>query len=234
MNWKVILIVLILLVSVFSYVSSFNGPYSPMGRLAFVKILNPDMAAGNPHSTLAAQYAKDRGTDTVLVVHLAGHRSGYPNYWEGDVYIMELGFIDKQRGYSTTIDWGDVLSAFIFGVADDRYEYVSDGIVFQNLSSALNYLDRKAAENGREDSRRLMFWHGTVRTDNPIINQGCGLPLYYQISEHYYGRIGAYYYTLMGMIFPYLNSPYRNFELLNSAQLQYDYNHGLLGTLEVD
>lgn len=52
MNWKVIFILLVLLVAVFSYVSSLSGPYAPMGRLSFVKILNPDMSPGNPHSTL--------------------------------------------------------------------------------------------------------------------------------------------------------------------------------------
>lgn len=233
MNWKVILILLVLIVAVFSYVSSLSGPYAPMGRLSFVKILNPDISPGNPHSTLAAKYAKERGSNTVLVVHLAGHRSGYPNYWEGDVYIMELGFIDKQRGYSTKVDWGDVIQGFLFGQANDRYDYVSDGKIFHNLDDALAYLDKKAAQNGQVGPR-LMFWHGTVRSDNPIINQGCGLPLYYQICDHYYGRLGAYYYVITGIIFPYLNSPYRNFELMNSAQLQYDYNHGLLGTLEVD
>ena len=232
MNWNVIFILLVLLVAVFSYVSSLSGPYAPMGRLSFVKILNPDMSPGNPHSTLVADYAKDRGSNTVLVVHLAGHKTGYPNYWEGDVYIMELGFIDKHRGYSTNVDWFDVIQAFLFGVDDDRYEYVSDGIVFDNLDDALAYLDKKAAQNGQQGPR-LMFWHGTVRSDNSIINQGCGVPLYYQICEHYYGRIGAYYYIITGIIFPYLNSPYRNFELMNSAQLQQNYNTGKLGKLAV-
>ena len=232
MNWKVIIILVVLIVAVFSYVSSLNSPYTPMGRLGFVKILNPDMSPGNPHSTLAAKYAKQRGSNTVLVVHLAGHRSGYPCYYEGDVFIEELGLLDK-GGYSTNIKWNDVVQGFLFGIPDDRYEYVSDGIIFENLTSALNYLDKKAAQNGQKGPR-LMFWHGTVRSDNPIINQGCGLPLYYKICDHYYGRLGAYYYTLTGMIFPYLNSPYRNFEIMNSAQLQYDYNHGLLGPLVVD
>ncbi|MCE5214840.1 MAG: hypothetical protein LLF83_08995 [Methanobacterium sp.] len=232
MKWKVAIILLIILLAGFFYVSSLNSPYTPMGRLGFVKILNPDMSPGNPHSELVAQYAKERGSNTVLVVHLAGHRSGYPCYYEGDVYIMELGLLDK-GGYSTSIKWDDVIQGFLFGIPDSRYEYVSDGIIFENLTDALDYLDRKAAQNGQVGPR-LMFWHGTVRNDNPILNQGCGLPLYYKICEHYYGRFGAYYYTLMGMIFPYLNSPYRNFEIMNSAQLQYDYNHGLLGPLVVD
>lgn len=232
MNWKIVVIVLVILLAGYAYVSSLSSPYSPMGRLSFVKILNPDMSPGNPHSKLVAQYAKERGSNTVLVVHLAGHKSGYPCYMEGDVFVEELGFIDK-GGYSTNIKWNDVVQGFLFGIPDSRYEYVSDGIIFENLTDALAYLDKRAAQNGQVGPR-LLFWHGTVRNDNPIINQGCGLPLYYKICEHYYGRLGAYYYTLTGMIFPYLNSPYRNFEIMNAPQLQYDYNHGLLGPLVVD
>lgn len=232
MKWKIAIILILVLVAGYVYVSSLNSPYTPQGRLSFVKLLNPDMAQGNPHSKLVAQYAKDHGSNTALVVHLAGHRSGYPCYYEGDVFIMELGLLDK-GGYSTSIKWGDVIQGFLFGIPDDRYEYVSDGIIFENLDDALAYLDKKAQQNGQVGPR-LMFWHGTVRSDNPVINQGCGLPLYYKILDHYYGRLGAYYYTFTGMIFPYLNSPYRNFEILNAPELQYDYNHGLLGPLVVD
>lgn len=78
-----------------------------------------------------------------MVCHLAGHKTGYPCYYEGDVFIEELGFIDTQRGYSTTINWGDVVQGFLFGISDDRYDYVSDGIVFDKLSDALAYLDKK-------------------------------------------------------------------------------------------
>lgn len=233
MKWKVIIILLVIIIAGYAYVSSLSSPYTPMGRLSFVKILNPDMAQGNPHSKLVAQYAQERGSNTVLVCHLAGHKTGYPCYYEGDVFIEELGFIDTQRGYSTTINWGDVVQGFLFGISDDRYDYVSDGIVFDNLTDALTYLDKKAAKNGQVGPR-LMFWHGTVRTDNPIINPGCGFPLYFQICDHYYGRLGAYYYAFTGMIFPYLYSPYRNFEIMNAPELQYDYNHGLLGPLVVD
>jgi hypothetical protein len=232
MKWKIVVILLVIIVAGYAYVSSLNGPYTPMGRLSFVKILNPDMAPGNPHSKLVAQYAQDRGSNTALVVHLAGHKSGYPCYYEGNVFIEELGLIDN-GGYSTNIKWGDVIQGFLFGIPDSRYQYVSDGIIFDNLTDALNYLDQRAAENGQVGPR-LLFWHGTVRNDNPIINQGCGLPLYYKICDHYYGRLGAYYYTFTGMIFPYLNSPYRNFEIMNAPELQYDYNHGLLGPLVVD
>lgn len=232
MKWAVAIALVFVLIACFFYAASLTGTYTPMGRLGFVKLQNPDMAPGNPHSKLVAEYAKLRGSNTALVVHLAGHRSGYPCYYEGDVLIMELGFLDK-GGYSTTINWGDVIQGFLFGIPDDRYEYISDGIIFDNLDDALAYLENKAAQSGQEGPR-LMFWHGTVRSDNPIINQGCGLPLYYKILEHEYGRFGAYYYTFTGMIFPYLNNPYRNFELMHASELQYYYNHGLLGALVVD
>ena len=232
MNWKIAIILIFILLAGYLYVITLNGEYTPMGRLAFVKLQNPDMYQGNPHSKLVAQYAKQRGSNTALVVHLAGHKSGYPCYWEGDVFIMELGLIDN-GGYSTNIKWGDVIQGFLFGIPDSRYQYVSDGRIFNDLDDALAYLDKQAEKNGQKGPR-LMFWHGTVRSDNPIINQGCGLPLYYKILQHEYGRLGAYYYTFTGIIFPYLYSPYRNFELLHAPELQYYYNHGLLGPLVVD
>jgi hypothetical protein len=39
-----------------------NGPIEPMGRLAFVKLLNPDMYPGHPHSVLLAQEAEATGS----------------------------------------------------------------------------------------------------------------------------------------------------------------------------
>ena len=67
-----------------------------------------------------------------------------------------------------------------------------------------------------------------LRTDNPILAPGCGFPLYFQILTKTYGIIPAYIYTITGMIFPYLDSPYRNFELLHSSELQYYYNNGFI------
>ncbi len=229
MNWKIIAVILIIALG-YIYITTWNGAYEPVGRLGFVKLQNPDMYPGNPHSKLVAKYAKEHGTNTVLVVHFAGHRTGYPCYYEGDVFIMELGFLDS-KGSTTQIDWREVIDCFLYGVPDDRWDYVSDGINFDTLDEALAYLDERAAENGQE-GRRLLFWHGTVREGNPIINQGCGFPLYYKILWHEYGRLAAYYYIVRGMIFPYLNDPYRNFELQHAAELQYYYNKGMLNFLD--
>lgn len=44
MKWKVIIILLVIIIAGYAYVSSLSSPYTPMGRLSFVKILNPDMA----------------------------------------------------------------------------------------------------------------------------------------------------------------------------------------------
>lgn len=226
MKWKVALVVILILLVGYVYLSSLGGTYKPQGRLGFVKFKNPDMYQGNPHSQLLAKYAHDRGSNVVLLVHLAGHASGYPCYEEGDVLIMELGFLDK-RGYTTDIRWDDVIQTLLYGFPADRFQYVSDGIIFDNLDDALAYLDKRAESYGQRGDR-LLFWHGTVRSGNPIINQGCGFPLYYQILEHEYGRLDAYFYTLTGMIFPYIYNPYRNFELQHAPELQFYYNNGSL------
>ena len=68
-----------------------------MGRLSFVKVENPDMFPGHPHSQLLANYAAERGSPCVLVVHFAGS-SNYRSYEEnindtsfndGRVYVIE-------------------------------------------------------------------------------------------------------------------------------------------------
>ena len=36
------------------------SPFEPIGRLGFVKLANPDMYPGHPHSQLLAEYAKEK------------------------------------------------------------------------------------------------------------------------------------------------------------------------------
>lgn len=227
MKGKTILLLILILFGSYLVLTSGVSQYDPAGRAGFVKLKNPDMYKGNPHSEFVASYTKKQGSNTALVVHTAGHTSGYPCYHEGDVYIMELGFIDKERGYQPYLDWNDIINGFIFGLSEDRYNYVSDGIVFHNLDDALDYLDKKAKQNGQV-GKRVLFYHGTVRGGTPIINQGCGFPLYYLLLSHEYGRIGAYYYIITGAMFPYLNNPYKDFELMHASDLQYYYNNNLL------
>jgi hypothetical protein len=213
-----------------------NGAINPLGRLSFVEIENPDMYPGHPHSQLLANYAAERGSPCVLVVHFAGS-SNYRSYEEnindisfnqGKVYIIEAAFIDTKGIGSTNMSQVNLLDSFkvaLWGIPDDRYVYMSDGIVFKSYDELMTHVNTLAQEHG-QTGPLPMVWHGTVRGDNPNINPGCGFPLYFQILTKTYGIIPAYVYTLYGMIFPYLNSPYRDYELSNATELQKLYNQG--------
>jgi hypothetical protein len=115
----------------------------------------------------------------------------------------------------------------IFGVPDGRFRYVSDGMVFNNITSAMDYLNERAQAHGQV-GKVVMVWHGTVRGGNPNFNLGCGAPLYFNICWYEYGRWAAYYYMVTGILFPYFNSPYTWYELTNAKQLQDAYNSGQL------
>lgn len=220
-----IAVIIILLIGGYIYITAALGDIDPVGRLGFVKLSNPDMYPDHPHSEILAKYAEDRGSESVLVVHFAGS-SNYRHYMDGDVLILQLGFID-QKGATTEIDWSEVITYGLFGIPEDRWKYKADGKVFDNLDDALNYLFEIAKEHGQEGPIP-MFYHGTARGGSPIINQGCGFPLYYHIARTEYGMIPALYYVLKGMIYPYLNLPYRNYELQHAAELQYYYTHNML------
>lgn len=234
MKWKIIAIILILVTILlgFVYVSNAtsSGEYEFLGRLAFVKISNPDIYSESPHSKLAVQYAEERGSNTILILHFAGHTSGqsYPNYVEGDILIEELGFQDSATDYklNNSLNWAiqSSLPLFLFGVPDGRYRYVSNGHVFYNLDDALTYLDEVADQHGRK-GKTVVVYHGTARGGNPNIMLGDGLPLYFQMVWHEHGRLAAYYYLIAGMLFPYYNSPYAFYELNNAQQLQDLYNN---------
>ena len=81
MRWSVVLAVILILIVGFSYLITLFGPVEPLGRLSFVKLENPDMFPGHPHSTLLAQYAEQRGSKCALVLHFAGS-SRYSSYLE--------------------------------------------------------------------------------------------------------------------------------------------------------
>jgi len=222
-----IFLIIILILGGFIYVSSMNSRVEPLGRLAFVKLANPDMYPGHPHSELLASYAEQRGSKCALVVHMAGG-SGYSHYKEGNVTILQLGFLDTKADMTTTgIDFTDVLSTFIFGIPEDRYRYRADGMEFDTYDEAMNHIYKLAEENGQEGPIP-MVWHGTVKRNSPILNPGCGFPLYVHLSWKECGRIATYYYIIKGSIFPYLNSPYRNYELQHASELQYYYVNNLL------
>jgi hypothetical protein len=237
MRWSVIVILVFAVILAYSFVAVSLGPIDPLGRLSFVKLENPDMYPGHPHSELLAQYAEKTGSKCALVLHFAGS-STYSSYdqdtpnsnSQNGVYIIEVAFIDTQGGGSSSlsqINLLDSLKVALFGVPDGRYKYMSDGVVYNSYDAMMSHVNTLAKQHGQKGAIPTVY-HGTVRTDNPILDPGCGFPLYFQILEKTYGIVPAYVYTITGMIFPYLNSPYRNFELMHSSELQYYYNNGLL------
>jgi hypothetical protein len=225
MRWQIIVVAVLVIFGAFLYISTLTGPIEPIGRLGFVKLANPDIYPGHPHAQLLAKYAEERGSKCALVVHYAGD-SNYRQFKEGNVTIIELAFIDK-KGASTDINLTEVMQTFVFGIPSDRWTYRADGKEFKTMDEAMAYVNKVAAQNGQKGPIP-MVWHGTARAGNPLINPGCGFPLYVQITWKYYGRLAAYYYIIKGMITPFISLPYRNFELQHASELQYYYTHDML------
>jgi len=231
-------VAILAIIIVYSYMTVSAGPINPLGRLSFVKVENPDMYPGHPHSELLAKYAEERGSACALVVHFAGS-SNYRSYEQptnnsssnqSSVYIIEASYIDTQGLGSTNLSQIDLLDSFkvaLFGVPDNRYKYVSDGTIYNTYDELMVHVNTLAQEHGQKGPIP-MVWHGTVRNDNPNINPGCGFPLYFQILTKTYGMIPAYVYMIYGLIFPYINSPYTNYEISNASELQKLYNNGSL------
>ena len=229
-------LVILAIIIGYSYITVSNGPIEPLGRLSLVKIANPDMYPGHPHAKLLGQYAVDRGSQCALVLHFAGS-SNYRSFPEavnetsnqqGSVYIIEVAFIDTQGGGSKSlsqINPFDSLNVALFGVPDGRYKYMSDGTIYNTYDEMMAHVNTLAQQHGQQGPIP-MVWHGSVRSDSPLIDPGCGFPLYFQILTKNYGIIPAYVYTAYGLLFPYLNSPYWKYELTHSSQLQQLYNEG--------
>ena len=76
-----------------------------------------------------------------------------------------------------------------------------DGVVYNTYDDMMKHVTTLAKEHGQQGAIPMVY-HGTVRTDNPIIAPGCGFPLYFQILSKTYGIIPAYIYTFTGMLFP--------------------------------
>ena len=202
-----------------------------MGRLTVTKVANPDMFPNHPNAEVLAEYAAKKGSRCVLVVHYGGD-SNYRHFGQEnalalkDVTVLELAFVDPTT-YKTHVDWGEVIYTFIFGIPEDRYTYRADGIEFQTLDEALNYIDQLAKERGQEGPIP-MFLHGTVRSGDAFLNPGCGFPLYVQLCWKYYGRFGAYYYVAKGLIWPFIANKYYPYEISHLSDLQRLYNEGNL------
>ena len=154
MKWYVILLVILIFFGGYLYISSETGDVAPLGRLAFVKLANPDMYPGHQHSELLAQYATERGSKCALVVHYKG-TSRYLSYNENGTYIIEMAF---ESSPSTTIDWGQVVQYFLFGVPDDEWKIMVNGKEFDNYEDAWAEVMREAKAHGR---RTEYPWYGT-------------------------------------------------------------------------
>ena len=229
MKWLLVALGIIVLIIGYSYVTVSSGPIEPMGRLAFVKLTNPDMYPGHPHSELLAKEAEAQGSKCALVLQLYGG-SNYRSYQEGNVYIIEVAFIDTQGMGSinmSQVNFLDSIKVALFGVPDNRYRYMSDGHVYNTYDEMMAHVNELAKEHGQQGPLPMVY-KGTVRQGNPVITPGEGFPLYFQILTKTYGIIPAYVYTVSGMLSAYFHDPYRDFELKNAEQLQYYYNQGLL------
>lgn len=227
MKWSLVVIAIVVVIVGYSVITVSSGPIAPLGRVAFVKLANPDFYPGHIHSELLAKYAEESRSKTALICHFGGS-SNYRSYQEGDVFIIELAFIDTQgTGAEGDTNYWDSLKIALFGIPDGRYKYKSDGIVFDTYDEAMDHVYTLAREHGQEGPIP-MAWHGDARKGNPVFIQGCGFPLYFQILRKTYGTVPAYVYMLGGMLFPYVNNPYKSYELINATELQRMYTAGEL------
>ena len=227
MKWYVAFIVVIIILVGFLYVSTSttSDTIQPLGRLAFVKIANPDMFPGHVHANLLAQYAEARNSKCAIVIHYAGS-SNYRNFMNGEVYIIEMAFMDT-AGAQVNIDWNQVIDYGLNGVPDDKWNYKVDGEIYDKFDDAWNRVKQMSKQHGQEGPIPIV-WHGTVRQGDIFINPGCGFPLYYQICCKEYGHLGGIMQAATGSIFPYFNNPYRAYEIEHAPELQYYYTHNML------
>jgi len=227
MKWSLVAIAIVVVIVGFTVVAVASGPFTPLGRISFVKVANPDFYPGHIHSQLLAKYAEEKNSNCALICHFAGS-SNYRSYPDGDVYIIELSLIDTQgTGAADPTNYWDSVKLALFGPPEGRYKYKSDGLIFDTYDEAMNHVNTLAREHNQSGPLPIA-WHGNARQGNAVFIQGCGFPLYFHIMQKTYGTIPAYLITFSGMVFPYMNNPYRNFELGHASQLQELYNEGEL------
>nr|WP_319372530.1 hypothetical protein [uncultured Methanobacterium sp.] len=227
MKWSLVAIAIVVVIVGFTVVAVASGPFTPLGRISFVKVANPDFYPGHIHSQLLAKYAEEKNSNCALICHFAGS-SNYRSYPDGDVYIIELALIDTQgTGAADPTNYWDSVKLALFGAPEGRYKYKSDGLTFDTYDEAMNHVNTLAREHNQSGPLPIA-WHGNARQGNAVFIQGCGFPLYFHIMQKTYGTIPAYLITFSGMVFPYMNNPYRNFELGHASQLQELYNEGEL------
>ena len=94
------------------------------------------------------------------------------------VYIIEVAYIDTQGGGSKSLLQTNFLDSFkvaLFGVPDDRYKYMSDGVVYNNYTSMMNHVETLAKEHGQTGPLPVV-WHGTVRSRQPTYRSWMWIP----------------------------------------------------------
>ena len=155
MKWYVAFIVVIIILVGFLYVSTSttSDTIQPLGRLAFVKIANPDMFPGHVHANLLAQYAEERNSKCAIVIHYAGS-SNYRNFMNGKVYIIEMAFMDT-AGAQVNIDWNQVIDYGLNGVPDNKWNYKVDGEIYDNFDGAWNRVKQMAQQHGQQGPIQL-------------------------------------------------------------------------------
>jgi len=111
MRLGIVIVVILLLLGGYIYITGLNGNIKPLGMLGFVKLADPDMYPGNSHSQLLAEFAEERNSKSALVLHFGGS-SRYAAYREGDTFIIQMAFIDTlgtAESYKY-IQWWDVIN----------------------------------------------------------------------------------------------------------------------------
>ncbi|MDR2873235.1 MAG: hypothetical protein LBV42_00570 [Methanobrevibacter sp.] len=226
---SLVIVAFILIFGFYLWVMTQNALIEPVGRVTVNKLGNPDEYLHHGSAQVLADYATKTNTKCILVVHYGGD-STYSRFEENDeditppegIYIIELAYVDPST-YRTDVDPAEVIKTFLFGIPDDRYTYKADGIHFKTLDESLKYVSDIAKSRGQAGPIP-MFYHGTVRDDNPFINPGCGFPLFTQIAWKEYGRLGAYYYVFKSLLWPFVSNKFYPYQISHFSSLNELYN----------
>ncbi len=215
----------ILLVREYDEVSRTLG--TPMGRIAYVKLHNPDVAPGTPHIAKLVRFAKEHGYDKILVVHNAGV-VGYAHFRYRGVLIVQLGWMDARGNYAPP-NRDMLIDDVLYGHRPARGVWVADDKTWPTERAALKHVLSVL----RSTPGRTMFvWHGSVRYGNPLLDPGCGGEPYYWLLFRCGGRVLAYTMMLIGDFSPFLfyGWKFTEEELEHHKELQKLYNDGFLNT----
>ncbi|WP_456436257.1 hypothetical protein [Methanopyrus sp.] len=180
----------------------------PLGRLAFVKLHDPDIRPGGLHEIVATNVAHTFGYPAVTIVHNAGSESMYGSWTDRNgVLVWNIAALDP-RGNRASVDWYGALRELVFADRLRTATWVHDGPI----------------GGPRFPKNSVIFWHGTVRNGFPLLYGGCGCEPYYYILANYGNIPFAITATVLGWFTPFLISPLEAFwELSHYKRLQYEY-----------